>query len=136
MPSLELERDAPARSHRQSRFAIRLIISGCIGACMGPVGMTKQSYEQGSKSQLLPQSREELADEELWSLSKFPSQPYMSEFYWRFPSDTPAFFRDSLLQFVARTYYLTRDNFDGSRSQAWAGGGWIAFRSGLIGDLF
>ena len=40
------------------------------------------------------------------------------------------------MQFVARTYYLTRDNFDGSKSQAWAGGGWLAFRSGLIGDMF
>ena len=60
----------------------------------------------------------------------------MNEIYWQWPSDTPAFFRDSLMQFVARTYYLGRDNFDGSTSQAWAAGGWIAFRSGLIGDLF
>ena len=37
---------------------------------------------------------------------------------------------------MARTYYLTRDNFDGSKSQAWAAGGWVAFRSGLIGDVF
>jgi hypothetical protein len=43
----------------------------------------------------------------------------MNEIYWQFSKDTPAFFRDSLLQFVARTYYLTRDNFDGSKSQAW-----------------
>lgn len=60
----------------------------------------------------------------------------MNEIYWQYSKDTPAFFRDSLVQFVARTYYLTRDNFDGSRSQALAGGGWAAFRSGLIGDLF
>ena len=60
----------------------------------------------------------------------------MNEVYWQYSKDTPAFFRDSLVQFVARTYYLTRDNFDGSRSQAWAGGGWLAFRSGLIGDVF
>jgi outer membrane porin, OprD family len=59
----------------------------------------------------------------------------MNELYWRYAADTPAFFRDSMLQFVARTYYLTRDNFDGTRSRAWAGGGWLAFRSGLIGDL-
>jgi outer membrane porin, OprD family len=98
------------------------------------VGTAAKSYAQS----LLPPSREEIADQERlsWTLKKFPPQPYMNEIYWRWPSDTPAFFRDSLLQFVARTYYLTRDNFDGSRSQAWAGGGWIAFRSGLIGDLF
>ena len=60
----------------------------------------------------------------------------MREVYWQYPSDTPAFFRDALLQYVARTYYLTRDNFDGTKSQAWAAGGWIAYRSGLIGDMF
>ncbi len=60
----------------------------------------------------------------------------MREIYWQYSKDTPAFFRDSLLQFVARTYYLTRDNFDGSKSQAWTAGGWVAYRSGLIGDMF
>src|SRR5215470_2537232 len=136
MQSVEWERNA--RSHRQSQFVRRVIIAGWIGACLGSAGMTAQSHAQGSNSQLLPAYREELADEErqTWSLKKFPSQPYMNEFYWRFASDTPAFFRESMLQFVARTYYLTRDNFDGSRSQAWAGGGWIAFRSGLIGNVF
>src|SRR5262249_16692133 len=91
-----------------------------------------------STSQLLPPSREEIADQERlsWTLKKFPSQPYMKEFYWQLPSNTPAFFSESLLQYVARTYYLTRDNFDGSKSQAWTAGGWIAFRSGLIGDMF
>jgi len=60
----------------------------------------------------------------------------MSEIYVRYPSDTPAFFRDSLLQFVFRTYDLTRDNFNGTKTQTWAGGGWAAWRSGLIGELF
>jgi hypothetical protein len=60
----------------------------------------------------------------------------MREIYWQFPNDTPAFFRDSLVQVVARTYYFTRGNFDGSRSQAWTAGGWVAFRSGLIGNIF
>ena len=60
----------------------------------------------------------------------------MNEIYRQHPSDTPAFFRDSMLQYVARSYYLTRDNFDESKSQAWAGGGWVAFRSGLIRDTF
>ena len=88
--------------------------------------------------QLLPADRQEIADQERlsWTLKKFPPQPYMNEIYWPYSRDTPAFFRDSLVQFVARTYYLTRDNFDGSKSQAWAGGGWLAFRSGLIGDMF
>ena len=37
---------------------------------------------------------------------------------------------------MARTYDLTRNNADGTRSQAWAAGGWVAFRSGLIDDIF
>ncbi len=59
----------------------------------------------------------------------------MKELYWQFPSQTPTFFRESLFQIVSRTYDLTRDNFDDSKSVAWAAGGWVAFRSGLIGDL-
>ena len=46
------------------------------------------------------------------------------------------FFRDSLVQAVGRTYHLSRDNANGSKSDAWAAGGWIVYRSGLIGDFF
>ena len=60
----------------------------------------------------------------------------MKEIYWGFPADTPAFFRDSLVQVVGRTYDLTRDNSNGSKSQAWAAGGWMLYRSGLIADVF
>src|SRR5262245_18867810 len=138
MRSLELGRDARARSHRSRQHMAGWIVAGLIGVCVGSLGAPTQSHAQGTNSQLLPPWRKEIADEERvsWTLRKFPSQPYMSEFYWREPSDTPAFFRESLLHFVARTYYLTRDNFDGSRSQAWAGGGWVAWRSGLIGNVF
>src|SRR5262245_19620965 len=60
----------------------------------------------------------------------------MKEIYWDDRSrEMPAFFRDSLVQYVARTYFYNRDNFDGTRSQAWTAGGWLAYRSGLIGDL-
>lgn len=51
------------------------------------------------------------------------------------PHDTPAFFRDTLLHVVPRTYLLSRDNFDGTVSEAMATGGWIAYRSGLIGGV-
>src|SRR5258708_18836801 len=119
---------------RRSELARRIIVAGWIGTCVGAAGAATQSQAQ----ELLQTDRQEIADEERlsWTLQKFPPQPYMNEIYWQYSKDTPAFFRDSLLQFVARTYYLTRDNSDGSRSQAWAGGGWLAFRSGLIGDVF
>ena len=108
-----------------------MFIAGLIGTCVGSVSAPTVSCAQ----QLLPADREEIADQERlsWTLSKFPPQPYMNEVYWRYSKDTPAFFRDSLVQVVARTYYFARDNSDGSKSQAWAAGGWLAFRSGLIG---
>lgn len=116
------------------RQSIWLFTAGWIGTCLGSVAAVTESSAQ----QLLPVDREEISDQERlsWNLSKLPPQPYMNEIYWRYSKETPAFFRDSLVQFVARTYYLTRDNFDGSKSQAWAAGGWAAFRSGLVGDLF
>jgi outer membrane porin, OprD family len=119
---------------RRSELARKFFVAGWIGSWVGSLGVVTQSRAQ----QLLPADRQEIADQERlsWTLQKFPPQPYMNEIYWQYSRDTPAFFRDSLLQFVARTYYLTRDNADGSRSQAWAGGGWLAFRSGLIGDVF
>jgi hypothetical protein len=147
--SLELPRIASLRFRLRSELVTRVVVAGWIGACVGWVGAASQSQAQapgagqptetaGSHTSLLPASQDEVADQEnrSWSLRKFPPQQYMREFFWQFPSDTPAFFRDSLLQFVGRTYYLNRDNFDGSKSQAWTAGGWVAFRSGLIADVF
>jgi hypothetical protein len=86
----------------------------------------------------LPPDQNEVADSEreTWTPDKLPHQQYMKEIYWDFPAETPAFFRDTLVQVVARTYDLTRDNSDGSKTQGWAAGGWLAYRSGLIGDVF
>src|SRR5215510_7347735 len=99
-----------------------VIATAGIGVCLGWVGGVTQSQAQTSStgqttpplpyytSQLLPTDREEIADQERisWTLKKFPPQPYMSELYWQLPPETPAFFRDSLLQYVIRTYYVTR----------------------------
>ena len=134
-----------------SREPYELAKRGSVLVCIGLLGWVsgaEPSHAQTSSaaqpssttptSQTRPSSREEIADDEplSWTLKKFPTQKYMNEIYWKHSSDTPAFFRDSMLQFVTRSYYLTRDNFDGSKSQAWAGGGWVAFRSGLIADTF
>src|SRR5215475_1971257 len=97
------------------------------------------AHHAAAQEGLLPADRQEIADQErlTWTLDKFPAQPFMNEIYWdRRVQEMPAFFRDSLVQYVARTYYFNRDNFDGTKSQAWAAGGWLAFRSGLIGNLF
>jgi len=94
-----------------------------------------------------PVTRQEVATEEIAApaaklpLYVLPPQSNMREVRWSEltgwdNSQIPAFFRDSLVQVVARSYYLTRDNSDGSRSQAATLGGWIAYRSGLIADHF
>jgi hypothetical protein len=126
------------RDHR-SRISMRLLAAGLIAIWVGSIGGVTPSQAQSQFQQLLPDSHKEVADQDrfFWTVRKIPPQPYMNEVYWpRSSAETPAFFRDSLVQFVARTYDLTRDNLDGSKSQAWAGGGWLAFRSGLIGDVF
>ncbi|MFZ0854264.1 MAG: hypothetical protein WAO08_34320, partial [Hyphomicrobiaceae bacterium] len=46
------------------------------------------------------------------------------------------FLRDTTLEWHPRTYYFDRENFDGSRNQAWAGGGWLAYHSGLWANTF
>jgi hypothetical protein len=134
MRSLRSKRDL----HR-SCIAIKLLAAGSIAIWVGSVGVATPAHAQSQFQQLLPDSHKEVADQDrfFWTIEKIPPQPYMNEVYWpRFSAETPAFFSESLLQFVSRTYYLTRDNFDGSKSQAWAAGGWLAFRSGLIGDVF
>ncbi len=49
--------------------------------------------------------------------------------------DTPAFLRDARMDVAVRSYYLDRTNLDGTKSEAWALGGAIAFQSGWIEDL-
>jgi outer membrane porin, OprD family len=124
---------------RRSRISLVLLAASWVAIAGVSCGVVTPSQAQSQFQQLLPDSHKEVADQDrfFWTVRKIPPQPYMNEVYWpRYPAETPAFFRDSLVQFVARTYDLTRDNLDGSKSQAWAGGGWLAFRSGLIGDVF
>jgi hypothetical protein len=142
---------------RSLRHALktRWILAGWTGACLGWLGAATPGQAQpyppswrpavaaSSNTELEKAPREELAEELQRApvVPAVPPQPYMREIYWRdvmgrdFDPATPAFIRDSLLQIVSRTYYMSRENFDGSRSRAWAGGGWIAYRSGLIGDV-
>jgi hypothetical protein len=48
----------------------------------------------------------------------------------------PAFLRDTDLRVHLRTYYLNERNSDDTISEAWAGGGWLAYRSGWLLDTF
>jgi outer membrane porin, OprD family len=118
-----------------------LTVSGIV-VFLGSAGMVTRSQAQQllpEAQELLPDSHVELADQDrfTWNVKKVPPQPFMNEAYWpQYTAETPAFFRDSFLQYVVRTFEFTSDNFNGSKSQALATGGWLAFRSGLIGDVF
>ena len=125
----------------QSGFLQAVMTAGLIG--LGVIAASTPSPAQtapvgNQNSGFPPPQNDDVAEQEYptWTLSKLPTQSYMREIYWQNPPDTPAFFRDSLLQLVGRTYYFDRENFNGTRSRAWTAGGWIAFRSGLIGNVF
>jgi outer membrane porin, OprD family len=136
----ELSAGWPMRSlkfqslHGSASGARRVLTASAIGLCLAWFGSIAQSRAQS----LVPADRQEVADEDkgIWTLQKLPSQQYMHEIYWPYAPDVAPFFRDSLVQIVARTYYLNRLNSNGTISQAWTGGGWIAYRSGLIADMF
>jgi hypothetical protein len=46
----------------------------------------------------------------------------------------PPFLRDTNLTLQVRTYYLNRTQPNGTENEAWAGGGWISYRSGWLLD--
>lgn len=48
----------------------------------------------------------------------------------------PPFLRDTDLRLHLRTYYLNERRADDVVSEAWAGGGWLAYRSGWLLDTF
>jgi hypothetical protein len=122
------------------RVSIGLFAAGGIGI-VGSAGVSPSQAQQllPEAQQLLPKSHVEIADQDryTWTIRKVPPQPFMNEIYWpQYTAETPTFFRDSFLQYVVRTFEFGTNNFNGSRTQAWAAGGWLAFRSGLIGDMF
>src|SRR5262252_6340552 len=64
-----------------------------------------------------------------------PAGIIVQEDPWRDRLAAP-FFRDTTLELHPRTYYYVRDKLNGSINQAWAGGGWLEYHSGLLGNIF
>jgi hypothetical protein len=50
--------------------------------------------------------------------------------------DAPAFFRDTQLLLQIRTYYRHNEPSPDVFQEAWAAGGWLAYRSGWLADTF
>jgi hypothetical protein len=51
------------------------------------------------------------------------------------PEEKSPFIHDSKFSAQLRTFYLYRDKYDNSISEAWALGGWIGYQSGYVADL-
>ena len=45
-------------------------------------------------------------------------------------------FEDTKFEFNFRTFYMDKNNFDGSEDQAWAIGGWAGFKTGYFLEHF
>ena len=50
--------------------------------------------------------------------------------------DMPPFIRDTDLNLQLRTYYFFDEGLDRAYKEAWAGGGWLEYKSGWLCDLF
>ena len=112
-------------SGRACRFDIAAKAAFIFG-CGVSAGWLSAIGDARAQTVAQPVTRQEVAQEEIGApqpstpLYVLPPQSTMREVHWRDisgrdDSNIPAFFRDSLVQVVARTYYLTRDNLDGSR---------------------
>jgi hypothetical protein len=55
---------------------------------------------------------------------------------WMHQQSLPAFLRDTDLKIHFRTYYFNRTKPDDSINEAWAFGGWVTYKSGLLLDTF
>ncbi len=51
-------------------------------------------------------------------------------------AELPPFLADSSLNLRFRTFYFNRFNSNGTQSEAWALGGWLAYKSGWLWDSF
>jgi hypothetical protein len=50
--------------------------------------------------------------------------------------NTPPFLRDTKLDLNVRSYYFNKNNYDGSKNEAWALGGALSYKSGWLMDRF
>ena len=76
---------------------------------------------------------------ESWADEDQPRPPAMERLFPTLKEDMkdlPAFLRDTDFTLYLRSYYMVRENPDSTENEAWAFGGWAAYRSGWLFDLF
>lgn len=111
------------------RFAL---IMGCIVACATSAGAAERELDLDPP----PSSTGEIETPiEIFVEEEPDRRPLFPKFRERI-QDLPAFFADSRIEAHYRTYYLDKDRTTGDRSEAWAMGGSLHYRSGWFEDVF
>jgi hypothetical protein len=113
----------------------RFLMAGAVVA-MVLLGAASRSWAQESIAQEEPPpaSVEQSTTPIERSYRIFPERPGVFPWLKEKIQDLPPFFRDTKLDLNLRTYYRNAKQFDGSRNEAWAGGGALSYRSGWLFD--
>ena len=94
------------------------------------------AQEAISQEEPTPSSVDEMNTPMKRSFEEKPLRPGLFPWLKEKLKDTPAFFRDTKLNFKFRTYYFEQDNTGAGTKEAWAIGGALSYRSGWFLDHF
>jgi hypothetical protein len=113
----------------------RFLMAGA-GVAMVLLGAASRGWAQESIAQEEPPpaSVEQSETPMERSFRLLPERPGLFPWLKEKIKDLPPFFRDTKLDVNLRTYYRNAEQFDGSRNEAWAGGGALSYRSGWLFD--
>ena len=81
-----------------------------------------------------PSSVEEIVSPLELSFVPKPERPRVTEWLKDQLANTPPFLRDSRLNLHVRSGYFFEEQFDNSKKEAWALGGWLEYQSGWLFD--
>jgi len=81
-----------------------------------------------------PSSVEEIVSPLELSFVPKPERPRVTEWLKDQLADVPPFLRDSKLNLHVRSGYFFEEQFDDSKKEAWALGGWLEYQSGWLFD--
>jgi hypothetical protein len=116
----------PARMRRITPLSISLAGLIALAFIAGPAlaqGVSATSTEQGAT----PMDQIDMASPPSGQALVTPSEK---------PEARSPFMDDAKFSAQLRTYYLNRDKYDSSNSEAWALGGSLSFKSGYLADRF
>jgi len=142
---------AKCEKSRQWSFSIKgrtclalgvvLMIAGGLGLLamplLGSAPVMAQEYIRNQEP--VPESVDQVTSPIELTFKEKPKIPRFFPWLKEQLKDTPAFFRDTKLDFNFRSYYFYRDNYPGSDpqiNQAWTYGGALSYQSGWFLDHF